>query len=354
MNPKRLFIAVLCLLLCAVIGHAQEAEQPELPDWSQIRHLPVMQHVEKVEMQAAFRTLWSGQGTNGLIRDFLRFPEVRTAWGVSDEQYQQLENSIAENPVMLKQGEDVDAIVKSGVLFTEKPDEKTLKEVQNFFEELVLTRVNAHTEIIDKGLAPEQKQVILESMLANMADIPIPSPGMFEVLDLTDDQKRQMEKIKKELEPEFEKTLENYVNGRKTLMNKVDDALEKEGKTNSDLETTMEMWKQLAEKDPAFKKINDEIHSQGKAFVTRFKIKMFDVLTDEQWKKLQKLIDDPPEHAKILGKKLRELTGANEKDEAWQPGPNSWKPGDAIPEEYRKKRETEKPFPQAESTEPQS
>ena len=350
----KLFLAVACLLFFAVAGHTQEAEQPELPDWSQIRHLPVIQHTEKVEMQAAFRTLWSGQGTSGLIHDFLRFPEVRTAWGVSDEQYQRLENSIAENPVMLKQGEDVDAIVKSGVLFTEKPDEKTLKDVQNFFEEYVLTRANAWTEIIDKGLAPEQKQVILESMLANMAEIPIPSPGMFEVLDLTDEQKQQMEKIKKELEPEFEKTLENYVNGRKTLMNKVDDALEKEGKTKPDLKTTMEMWKQLSEKDPAFKKINDEIHSQGKAFVTRFKIKMFDVLTDEQWKKLQKLIDAPPEHAKVLRKKLREQQGQSEeskggkKADVWVPGPGAWQPGSsAIPEQYRQERNSR--FPRGEN-----
>jgi Ni/Co efflux regulator RcnB len=83
--------------------------------------------------------------------------------------------------------------------------------------------------------------------------------------------------------------------------------------------------------------------------------KMFDVLTDEQWARLQKLIDNPPEHAKAYAKKLKEQMGESEKTGgAWQPGPNSWRPGDPIPEQYRQQREEQRTrqrpgFPRSES-----
>ena len=74
---------------------------------------------------------------------------------------------------------------------------------------------------------------------------------------------------------------------------------------------------------------------------------MFDVLTDEQWRRLQDLIDNPPAHARVLVQKLREQRGETEenKNNIWVPGPGSWRPGDPIPEVYRIQRNTRGNFP---------
>jgi Ni/Co efflux regulator RcnB len=129
--------------------------------------------------------------------------------------------------------------------------------------------------------------------------------------------------------------LEKLVEGQLTLINETDVPI-LPFVTGMDDE---EKAKQLQKEDPEYKKIYEESQSQGKAFATKFKIMMFNVLTDAQWARLQKLIDDPPEHAKIFRKKLKEQRGEAEKAVGWQPGPNSWKPGDPIPERYRQERE---------------
>jgi Ni/Co efflux regulator RcnB len=74
---------------------------------------------------------------------------------------------------------------------------------------------------------------------------------------------------------------------------------------------------------------------------------MFDVLTDEQWRRLQNMIDNPTGLVKML---LVKTKGWQEKKEAWTPGPNSWRPGDPIPEQYRQQRnERQGRFPRSES-----
>jgi len=103
----------------------------------------------------------------------------------------------------------------------------------------------------------------------------------------------------------------------------------------------------LAE-DPEYKKIQEALQSKTKAFSTQFRTRLYDVLTDEQWVRLQELIDNPPEHAKALLKKLREQRGEAEKTGAWSPGPGSWRPGDGIPEGYRIERNTRRQFPRGE------
>ena len=85
---------------------------------------------------------------------------------------------------------------------------------------------------------------------------------------------------------------------------------------------------------------------------------MFDVLTDEQWVHLQELVDNPPEHVRVLVNRLRMLQASdfrlnvdeNESvseaervsadSDIWMPGPDSWRPGMPLPESYRIQRNT--------------
>ena len=193
---------------------------------------------------------------------------------------------------------------------------------------------------VNEVLPPEIRQKIKESLLANMSELPIVSPSMFEALGLTDAQKEQMEAIRKELEPEFQKNFENLVSGQMTLFNKALDELAKqEDEIIEDWESIAERMatvrKELLAENAEYKRIDEELRSQGQSFVAQYKVKLFDVLTDEQWTRLQGLIDNPPEHAKVLRERLREF---NEQFAHWQPSAEPWIIGEAIPEAYRQGR----------------
>ena len=52
---------------------------------------------------------------------------------------------------------------------------------------------------------------------------------------------------------------------------------------------------------------------------------MVDVLTDAQRERLQYLVDN------FLAARRRAMDGARRENEAWTPGPGSWRPGDPLP-----------------------
>ena len=89
-------------------------------------------------------------------------------------------------------------------------------------------------------------------------------------------------------------------------------------------------------------KIMDERKTRGKQYAAQFKTKMLDVLTDEQWLRLQNMIDNPSGLVKMM---LEKTKAWRKKKEAWAPGPNSWRPGDPIPEGYRQQRQERGRFP---------
>ena len=88
MKPKRLFVAVLCLFVLAVIGHAQEAEQPGASTQEQMDEIGF----QKAVLEGFIRPYWEGrQGANPMLLEALDDPDIRSVWGVSDEQMHQLE-----------------------------------------------------------------------------------------------------------------------------------------------------------------------------------------------------------------------------------------------------------------------
>jgi Spy/CpxP family protein refolding chaperone len=350
MNPKLLLLAVLCLFLFALMGYAQQGA-PQQGDFWKMQTSPMGQLRTKSMTKAAVRSCWDGWNENLMVVSLLNDPNIRDAWNISDEQFRQIQDAdknfggeLMKNPEFLKTVGEMRAIQKPDDPFMENADEETKTMFQDVQERMAIVSIAVRSDAVVNLLTPEQKQKVREAQLANMSEMPIITPNMFVALNLTDAQKQQMEKIKKELEPEFEKHLESFANGQMIVANKVFEELEKQGGDEFSVMTILRekgeatLQKMLAD-DPALKKVYEDTMSQGKAFSTQFQTKMFDVLTDEQWTRLQKLIDNPPEHAKAFGKKLKEQSGVAEKSGAWQPGPNSWRPGDPIPAGYLQQRE---------------
>jgi Spy/CpxP family protein refolding chaperone len=191
---------------------------------------------------------------------------------------------------------------------------------------------------VDSILTAEQKQKIREFELANMANMTFFPVSAFEALDLTDDQRQQIEAIKKEFEPDFEKSLEDYVSGRHRELGKKYHAFaERMGYTDI-TKYHHTIHNKLMAEDPVYKRLHNEITAHKERFGAKFKVKMYNVLTDEQWDRFQKLLDDPPEYIKAWRKKIKEAEEVAKKEGTWTPGPDSWKPGDPVPEEYRQQR----------------
>jgi hypothetical protein len=359
MNKKLFLVAVLCLGFFATTGFAQPSGLRPPGGFEQLGNSPIAKSVMKNEM----RSFWDGSRANYMILPFLMgyfvghdsesHQEIQTAFGVSDEQLMQIamlfENQLTElgkNPEYMKlRDEEMQALTSFPSYpydpFQRNLDEETkakLAKIPDIQAKKLALEMDYLTNSVDKILESETKQKIMEAQLANMGEIPIFLPKVFDALKLTDDQKQQMERIKKEIESEFEKQLENVVNDQLILACKwyaEMDKIEASNDWNEWREKLQALQKKM-EEDIEYKKILEKISTQKKQFTTQFNTKMFDVLTDEQWKRLQSLITHPPEHAKVFLKSMKAHRNEAEQVGVCSLEPDSWKPGHAIPELYRR------------------
>jgi hypothetical protein len=350
MKMKLLFLALSCLLLLTGMGYGQSAEPPQ-NYFEQALQSTTHQELQKRGMKSIWRSIWEGgNATGSLAAELLFLPDIRTLWNISDEQFEQIMDAKFRSPEQHELHLELHALQNPDDPFLDNADVETKEKVIALQDRMWLQQQDAAANAIDNTLTEEQKQMIGETMLASMGELPILSLDIFGLLDLTDTQRQQMAEIRKELEPEFEKYLEEFVNGQMAMTNKLYEELARKGINKSDeglLEKHDAIIKKLMMDDLEFRQIYEESQSNVKAFMTRFKIEMFDVLTDEQWDRLQNLIDNPPLHARLFIAKLREQMGVTEENEGevWQPGPGSWRPGDPIPEAYRQERNTRGNFP---------
>ena len=384
MKTKRLLLAVACLLLLPTMGYAQPADQMQsgisqidLPaDFEVVQIQPVsldafqspaMQQIFREGIRGSVRTFWVGDSTTITAMGFLRDHEFRAAIGFSDEQYQEMEVSLQNALQDLDRSSDFLEMIVAKQAFIESFEQDVDGGAWNRHleaqERVELLTQQILVDVLDNFLPPEPKQKLQETQLAAMGEMSIFSPSIFEVLNLTDAQREQMEKIKMELEPEFEKYLEIYVEGKMFLENmrlaeleKIppelrDGAIIRDGSNMHERMERMESAVAAAERAwreaPEFKRISDDIRSSSGTFSTLFRTSMFDVLTDEQWRRFQDLVDNPPRHARIYLESLRGQRGETEenKGDVWVPGSDSWRPGMPIPESYRIRRNTQIRFP---------
>jgi len=291
---------------------------------------------------------WSDLDVN---RDFvfvLNDPDTREAWGVSDEQYEQLVDAerqsrrvqeLRRNPEYRALDDATEEIMRQHVapqdVLMQNVDAKVLENLLTLWGKRASLSESIVSDALDKVMTQELKQKRDEMRLAKMSMFLFVSPGMFEVLTLTDTQRQQMRGIKKESEPEFKGLVEIYINLRRINANKIIDEIDRQG-LSEEPEDRWSIQNKLMLEDPEFKKNYEKAGSLWKPFSTRFKIKLFDVLTDEQWTRMQDLVDNPPEHVKATRfRREREMPQRT----ALDPSLSILRPsGEAIPEEYRQAR----------------
>ena len=387
MKTKQIF-TLSCLLLLAITGQSDSA-------WAQ-KSSQVQQDRDRHNNN--LHSSWNGGGASISTEALLRDPAFRTALGVSDEYYQKILASvrnavgrISDDPEFQKVHQEYTEAFRAawgkepwmnsamtGQELEERkrndPEafdrlQKTGTRAESMQQEFTLGASQRHTAALEEALSPEIKQKIQEAWLAAMGETSTFSPRLFEALYLTDAQKQQMERIKKELEPEFEKHCEIYAGNAAMILERVDAAREHNQRQAAQFSfggggSAPEEWGTVLRKlqeEPEHKRLLEESYASSKALATLFRVRMSEILNDEQRKRLQELLDNPPLYARLLIQRLRrenwgqyeekvnDQSGENKKAESdrdvWVPGSDSWQPGDPIPEKFGQEEEPKGNFP---------
>ena len=371
----RLF--VLPLLIAGLLPTLLPAQEL---DFMKMMRSDINRRYHQSENRLRYWTMWDGNGASSSVRPFVFDDDFRQGIGLTDEQHEQLKFMYSRNggmghwyrsraltnpelAALLEESDRLQASMRGDDPYGERlTEEEKQAIIANSEKTSAIYRAETQKDV-ENILTPEQMQVVREYELAMMGEIPILNPSMFECLDLTEEQKAQMASIKQAMEQEFEAIVEELVQAQDALDMLEFDLFDKLGikfdengipvdENGKSLMNNLEALMEIKKKSELIKKemtANTEarmkqINERAGGFMRGFKFEMFDVLTDEQMERMQRIIDNPPEFIKKRRDQSQKERAGKEKKDKWQPGPDSWKPGDPIPEEYLQQRQ-ERRFP---------
>ena len=326
-----------------------------------MRSLAVMQAQGNAQRHL-MNSMWDGDRSMHIAMEFLRREDFREGVGVSEEQFQRImraPQNLLENDPRVQQirEEMMEFQTQNGdPFFGENASDATRRqfvELQMRMETTVQEFImETTTNAMQQNLTPEQIQRIKEAQISTMSVVPIISPSMFEALDLSDAQKRQLDGIKNEMQPEFEKRVNAMVDVQMmqmTMQKSVQEALERISQITDPEErrrTMDNLQESIDRASPDIHRAMHEVQESGRTFSDALKFRMFDVLTDSQWQRMTALIDNPPEY-------IRRMFAERDADDSqsgqssgggWVPSADSWRPGDGLPG-VRIERNTRGGFP---------
>ena len=367
-----LFVTLLCFSLLLTVVSAQEPPTPEQLQQQIAAELHRLQSPREQLMQeanalASYHPLWAGQGTVDML-SFMLAPPRRTSYngtnadvllGLTEEQMQQLAFTYDLNARIEWSRQKVQDMpeyaraVPAARAATNIPDdylfEHATEEQKNAFREATVAEIKMlspvmHEEIINI-LTPEQLLQVRKWEMQMMSEKGLPCPAMFEILDLTDDQKKEMNEIAVEMKVEFDSLVREAV-AVKFERESADYKL-LEGKTfvsrQEFNEQLGEVWRKSVDGIEIHK--SRSLEGKGIELLTLLQNRLMNVLTDEQLDKMQQIIDETPEYLKryLAARKAERET--QRQAPGYVPGPDSWRPGMPVPERFRQERRPGR-FPQ--------
>jgi len=329
----------------------------------------MQEQMQRQAIRHSMNSMWSGDGANFMLIGLLSHNDFREGLGISEEQYQKLQdtggtvqgsvqNAQNDPNVRAIQAEMVKLMMTEmpGGPFAENVSEAAQKKLSDLQSRMATTTQEAIARnlasAINENLTPEQLRKFREFQISTMSEAPFVTPSMFEALDLSDDQRQQLGDIKKGMEPEFKKWVDKTIDAKLRFSEKLlaEYIMQVDGTTTRlSLDNIPEVEEKIRKAHPELVRELNEIMESGRKLADKLKVEMFDVLTDEQWERMLNLIDNPPDYARKMIARMREKReNTNASTGAWRPGLDSWKPGDAIPEQYRKERNERRRFPKTE------
>ncbi len=361
MKPILHFACAVLFIMAALNATTTDVfAQPPQIDFMRIMRSPMGRISQQAGGRAVSRAMWEGNAGALMAFQLADEPEIREAWGITDEQHQQIKATVT-NPMLFMNHPDFPALagemqkyVNPADIYMENATQEQLDGFAAVQEKLIGLSMEVIPAEIGKVMTEEQNQKLLEFQLASMSGMPITMPKAFEALGLSDEQKQQLDGVKKEFEADFMQLMDEAMETQFGLLDKMYEQMEKDGVEIKDLKDLQEKVMAVAKKveelgktDENVRRQNELFQKKGEAFTARLKFKIYDILTDEQMAKLEQLVDNPPEYVTNFLKKMKDKQGLSLDAKSPSDFMNAWKPGEPIPEEYRQKR-ARKAFPQAE------
>ncbi|MDR3110350.1 MAG: Spy/CpxP family protein refolding chaperone [Planctomycetaceae bacterium] len=210
-------------------------------------------------------------------------------------------------------------------MFKEIAEAKTDEEIDKFADKMIdrqVKMIKESAEVVNKELKPQQieklKELRVVTASPNDGQNFLFDFGQYEVLNLTDEQKKKIAVIKAEHFVTFNPVLKKIMEIQQRNMDRM---FESDGKPNEEIQ------KEMKEAAEPLVKLNA---------ATRARI--LALLTKEQTDKLDKIFSNAPKYLAVRVGLIKE----NEDKDAWK---KSWKPGDPIPEGAVPENKTPRIFP---------
>jgi len=151
-------------------------------------------------------------------------------------------------------------------------------------------------EAIGRYLAPEQIKRTQEIQIMFMASSwPIHNPEMFKALGISEKQELELEDIRQKLESDFEDYRYSYV---ETLKSFEDMTLDKIKKMKFENDAEFLRFEDAFGKEFAKSLEFQQLLQKGRVITAKLHSEVSGILTDEQLKKMNALIDNPPDKIK--------------------------------------------------------
>jgi Spy/CpxP family protein refolding chaperone len=306
---------------------------------------------------------WNGHGTWMTLRTMVRLGG-ESELGLTEEQKQRLpflykENEFGaewfqrmrENPT--PEYTQAMAAMQAAMLPDDPFFERAADEQKNAYREASMMPSILMWEGLQKGieetLTPEQMLRVRKMEMQVMPELGIPFPAMFDVLDLTNEQKKEMNKIADEMKAEYEGLVREAAALKAEWVVSTYGLLK--GKTFASYkefdEARNDAFRRSAPSEEARKKRAD-LQERGTKMVTLLKDRLMNELTDKQLDEMQKIMDESPRFIKRALPQFRAARKEQEKSPGYVPGPNSWRPGDGAPPSQFKEERKRRPFPRTE------
>jgi len=355
-------VTFFCFLLSGAVVSAQFPWRLSEEIGEQIRYRQSPRYRLDIEANslAMIRSAWQGKGTL-MPLGMMMYSGSDAELGFTTEQKQHLSQIYDGNQnvghqwfeKLLQSPTPEFTQVLEAMNATSIPDdpyfERATDEQKEAYREAFLAMKNFGVEALQPEvqsiLTPEQVLQVRTFEMQVLPEIGYPSPSMFEPLDLTEEQKTEMNHITGEMKAEFERlALESAA-----LQAEQEASVLKvlEGKSLASPEDIQKILSEARRQyvpSTELRNKADDLQQRGSALMALLKTRLMNELTDEQLDKMQKIMDETPQRIKELLAQARKQREQMAKDEKYIPGPESWKPGDGAPADFKMERQEQR-FP---------
>jgi hypothetical protein len=357
-------VALLCVSMLFAGASAQEPSAEELQRQFEYELRKLQSPRNQLQLEAnylaRYHSDWIGQGTANFLSNVALRRDSDLDLGLTEEQKSRL--SFLDHD---KYGEwlrqldwqnipeavQAEAAYKAAHMPDDYLFERATEEQKKTYREAMVAAITYSGAVtqreLQETLTPEQMFRVRTWEMQSMAELGLPHPAMFEILDLTDDQKKEMDKIAKEIKVEFDRLVIEFA----ALHFKMESAGYQllEGKSFVSRE---EFDKALREAriSAGGKEIDRQraFEKPGVELMTLMRDRMMNVLTDAQLDRMQEILDATPEYLKRRIAGSRTQREAAKKSPTYVPGPGAWRPGDPMPMQFQEERRRSR-FPKTEN-----